>query len=643
MSHVIGWRFPSAGNGQREGFNVPAIDMFRGERLQALVREMIQNSLDARVEKSMPVTVRITLDRVPIQSIDGLEDLDRFLDAASTVETGDKGRSFYSSARSILGSGEVTVLGVHDSNTSGLTGPVIDDPMRPPEGAWLALTKGSGITAKASAGALGSFGHGSRAPFAASDLRTVYYYSRVEAATGLESRFQGKTILQSLPLELVGGPHGELSVATGFYGDASKCGPLLDGDVPDWASRMRRDDEDPSVGTSVYVLAPFGSESSDDLWMQIRLAVVANFYYAAHQGNLVVVLGDDDVIDRSTIADVFDDVISAGVMERPQNRSTDKVIERMESAKTVRFADIEQHGTIDVPGFGRVDWFLRFDDVVRKAVGVARGNGMLITRRAERLQQFNNARPFDLFVCVVGEAGSEVLRSVENPEHTEFEFDRIEDDAKRKEARGAYGTFANAVRKLIEELAGIQIEEELAISDLDELLRGLTGAGIPSEQGERSRTLRVGTPRKSTGRENRPAPVTGSTDDGPGRGAKGGDNPPPERPRKGGGIPDDDGKGAARGGTRTGLPVKNLRVVRSAHAPDVATVHFTPQDDSRASLVLLRSGDKQTERLRFRVDDDGEWVDSIRFTDIAAGARKSLRLQFEPGDLEFAIEGRLEP
>lgn len=640
MSDEIGWRFPSAGNGQREGFNVPAIDMFRGERLQALVREMIQNSLDARHDEGAPVVVRLTLDTVPVDQIDGLVDLDAFLQAASTVETGDKGTSFYRTARGILRSREVTVLGVHDSNTTGLTGPIEDDPMSPPSGAWLALTKGSGITAKSSASALGSFGHGSRAPFAASDLRTVYYFTRVHSGEGVESRFQGKSILQSLPLQLLGGPERESTVATGFYGESDTCGPLLDARVPEWPGRLRRDHEDPKVGTSVFVLAPFGSESTVDLWMQIKLAVVANFYFAVHQHNLVVILGDDDRIDATSISDVFDEVIASGTLNQDLGRSTDKVRERMESARTVRYADGEQSGELEVEGFGELVWFLRFEDVQRKAVGIARGNGMLITRRAERLQQFNNARPFDLFVCVVGAEGSEILRSVENPEHTEFEFDRIEDDAKRKSAREAYNRFAREVRKLIDALAGIEVVEEISVNDLDDLFRGFDGSGVENDEGERSRALRIGRARKRTGRENRPAPVSGSTDEGPGRGAAGGGGKP-EKP--GGGIPDPSGAGTARGGTRTGLPVKNLRVVREGRGSNIATVHFTPVDDSRGALVLLRSGDKETERLRFKVGASESWVESIRFTDLAAGARKSLRLEFAPGDLEFAIEGRLEP
>ena len=43
----IGWQFPHNGGGSAQGFSDGAIDTFAGKRLSSLVREVIQNSLDA--------------------------------------------------------------------------------------------------------------------------------------------------------------------------------------------------------------------------------------------------------------------------------------------------------------------------------------------------------------------------------------------------------------------------------------------------------------------------------------------------------------------------------------------------------------------------------------------------------------------
>jgi hypothetical protein len=42
------WDFPSNGGGETDGFNNSSIDTFIGRRVFSLIRETIQNSMDAR-------------------------------------------------------------------------------------------------------------------------------------------------------------------------------------------------------------------------------------------------------------------------------------------------------------------------------------------------------------------------------------------------------------------------------------------------------------------------------------------------------------------------------------------------------------------------------------------------------------------
>ena len=63
-----------------------------------------------------------------------------------------------------------------------------------------ALVKGTGITQKNAAGSLGSFGHGSKAPFSYSKIRSLFYYTKIETAKGsFEERFQGEKHLADTP------------------------------------------------------------------------------------------------------------------------------------------------------------------------------------------------------------------------------------------------------------------------------------------------------------------------------------------------------------------------------------------------------------------------------------------------------------
>ena len=53
----VGWNFPPTGGGSEDGLNNPGIAHFEGDRLDHLAREILQNSLDALVDKGEPVVV----------------------------------------------------------------------------------------------------------------------------------------------------------------------------------------------------------------------------------------------------------------------------------------------------------------------------------------------------------------------------------------------------------------------------------------------------------------------------------------------------------------------------------------------------------------------------------------------------------
>ena len=58
------WIFPSNNGGEVDGFNNASIDTFNGTKLFSVVRETIQNSMDARLDKDKPVRVSFTLSDI---------------------------------------------------------------------------------------------------------------------------------------------------------------------------------------------------------------------------------------------------------------------------------------------------------------------------------------------------------------------------------------------------------------------------------------------------------------------------------------------------------------------------------------------------------------------------------------------------
>ena len=72
---MIKWNFPSRNNGQIEGFSNPGLAWFKGDPLQALAREICQNSLDAVNDENEPVRVEFKRELVKTINFPGTIEL----------------------------------------------------------------------------------------------------------------------------------------------------------------------------------------------------------------------------------------------------------------------------------------------------------------------------------------------------------------------------------------------------------------------------------------------------------------------------------------------------------------------------------------------------------------------------------------
>jgi hypothetical protein len=540
------------------------------------------------------------------------------------------GVDFYDAAQKILkNKSSLKVLAIHDANTKGLGGPLKTN-KNFKDGGWISLVKSAGITNKQGDDALGSFGQGAKAPFAMSGLRTVFYYTKTNAETPQQSRFQGKSILQSMWLT-----DETFTGKAGFYGVLEAdghCKALLDSEIPNWVASSRRGQFDQN-GTSLFVPAPGGIEDTNKFWFSIKVAVLANFYFAISESNLVVEFGDGTILK----SDELESVYTALVLDKPDEikKFSEKVQDALESSTTVQFgkASGETHGQFESQTFGQVSWFLRLGETVTgRNVGVARQNGMLITREAEKLKKFPAVRPFDLFVCVVGAEGSQILRSFENPEHNTFDFGRVVDEKERAKSQKAYEKFALDVRKLLADKVAAQISQEIKTNDLNHLFGGSPDESDGDKPDEKSTRLILAKPKKRpiiSGEKTR----VKSTELQPAGGITGGDG---EVAGEGGNVPGNGDEGEAPAPAFTGRQVEELRVT----PPDKngqSKVHFTPTFKGTGILRLFKSGTVDREPIFVLLPNSAEYTSEIPFSSTDK-ARKTIGLTFKPEDLDFTIE-----
>ena len=78
---MANWVFPSRGFAETEGFSNAGLAEFRGNPLQALAREICQNSLDAADGSNRPVRVEFHKHFMEINKFPGMRHLKTILDA----------------------------------------------------------------------------------------------------------------------------------------------------------------------------------------------------------------------------------------------------------------------------------------------------------------------------------------------------------------------------------------------------------------------------------------------------------------------------------------------------------------------------------------------------------------------------------
>lgn len=176
------WRFASNGNAGYTGINDSGIETFSAQVMHSLVRETIQNALDARKDPEKPIEVEFKEFSMLVEDFPGRSSFSKSIHACLDDNEDEDARKFFQQAVNKIDGKEgdsFKVLRVSDFNTVGLQGAETGE-----KGSnWSRLVKEKGSSNKNKT-AQGSFGIGKSAPFACSDFRTVFYSSLYEKEDG---------------------------------------------------------------------------------------------------------------------------------------------------------------------------------------------------------------------------------------------------------------------------------------------------------------------------------------------------------------------------------------------------------------------------------------------------------------------------
>lgn len=421
------WNFPSNNYGQIFGIADSGVETFKGTPIKSLAREICQNSIDANLHNGLPTRIEFKLFEIPVKDIPdfgGLEDaLRRSLDFWSQQES-DKAKSFFNSALNTAHQKSIRCLRISDFNTTGLTGSreVYNSP-------WCNLTKSTGASDKSGSNG-GSFGIGKFAPYACSTFRTVFYST---ADMNGICAYQGVSRLTSFELK-----KGEIAQGTGFYGN-EKNTPVYEQFSLD--PNYKRDPIKP--GTDIFIV---GFNGDDDWQSQMVASILDGFLYAVYVGNLEVDV-NGIIISQSTLKDL---VISYKSHFREH---ADEYYQTLTDEKLSRV--FERELTNDPETAGKLTLHLMIMPDYHRRVAMVRQTGMKIKDKGN----ISGLIPFAGLLYIEGDSLNTFLRTLENPQHLEWEIDRAE--TKKAKARQLISGLTKFIKECLNEMKNDDSEEAL--------------------------------------------------------------------------------------------------------------------------------------------------------------------------------------
>lgn len=432
-----GWFFPSRGHGAVEGFSNPGLEMFKGEPIRAMAREVCQNSLDAKKRNNKPLRIEFERKFMRVSDFPGMIDMREILIKCKRFwekKNDSKTNEFIKNAINAISGNNFFVLRISDYNTFGLQGAFENDEFMP----WKSLVQGEAFSVKASESAAGSFGIGKAAPFVVSDLQTVFYRTydekEVKAAQGVTHlvAFEGDSIV-------VG--EDRIRRSTGYFSDGLENRAFKN--IPQLDSICERMEH----GTDLFIPAfNFVTGHSTDWKDEIIIEILDNFLYSICSGNLEVKV-DKEIINKDTV-------------ERYINCYLPKTKHAAAFYEVIREDnELVLEESKNFYGLGRLRLRLLYTSSANKKVLVVRNSGMKISD----IPSLPKGISFTGFLELQGEELNKFFRKMENPQHNKWEHKRHPDPKKAKKFKEEVeGWVRDFIGEKIKEITGAEIDIDVS-------------------------------------------------------------------------------------------------------------------------------------------------------------------------------------
>ena len=424
----IGWKFPENNFGSLTGISEAGIETFRANIYNSLAREICQNSLDARLNDNEPVIVdfqKIYIDKNNLPGYNDFLDIwTKCLDFWGT-RNNKKAIEFLKDGNKVLDKEKLCVLRISDFNTTGLTGSDREYDITP----WQNLVKSSGVSDKGDSDG-GSFGIGKSAPYACSNLRTLFYSTFDK--DGIIAT-QGVSKLVSFKND-----EGNITQGTGYFGETSRNSAVnYELGIDLTYSRGN------NTGTDIYVM---GFIDEDEWKREIVKSILEGFLVAIYNNKIVVKVGDVEV-SQDTLPIVLNEY-------KNDIKWTYNYYRTLTEGETV---------ITDFNGLGEIELKVFISPELHRRALLCRSSGMKIFDKAN----ISSTIPFSAILTLKGMEVNKFFREMETPQHNAWEPGFHSDKKKAKKLRTELFQY---IKEVIIQMAKNEATDEIDADGVGEYL-----------------------------------------------------------------------------------------------------------------------------------------------------------------------------
>jgi len=437
------WNFNKLRIGdEKQGIRDGDMSDFSKTHYKSVVRESIQNSLDAKPKESTnPVIVHFNFKSYPKNFLPNFSNIENHIKKCLDYTSNPDDKEFIRTMISCFqDTSTYECMEISDFNTLGMEF----------ETSYNSFAYSRNFSSNKSKGSAGSKGMGKAVYFASSYLQSILVSTK---SINNNVIFQGITKIATHKLDGVEYLH------KGFYS--------VDNTPIQTKSEIPKDFQRSETGTSIFII---GLKPDENRIEEMIKELLANFWLAIYEGDLVVRIGNKQFDKESIYNEIklrYSNLDESGQFNKsPNPRPYIETFIGIQNGKRQVYSDV-----IDV--IGNVRLVLAKNEYYPGRIAFYRKSKMLIYKDSS----FIYKGYCGLFICD-DEDGNEILKKLENAKHDEWNSGNW-DDPRANQAIRSYKSF---VENCIDDFIEIEQGLDISIPELDRLLGielpGKTKTGI---------------------------------------------------------------------------------------------------------------------------------------------------------------------